>query len=426
MLETPRVGCYNTVQRAGRGWQVAIVVQKYGGTSVGNTKRLQNVAKRVVATSDRGNSVVVVVSALGDTTDELIRQAHAINAKPPEREFDVLLSTGEQMSSALLAMAIDALGHPAISFTGAQVGIMTDATHTKARIVEVRAKRIKEELDRGRIVIVAGFQGVTPDEDITTLGRGGSDTTAVALAAQLGADVCEVYTDVEGIFTADPRLVPKARKLAEVSYDEMLEMAATGARVLQLRSVEYARNNKVTLHVRSSFSDEDGTIVKEGDESMEQAIISGVTHDSGEAKVTILGVPDKPGVAASVFRVLADRTVNVDMIIQNVSEQGFTDISFTLAKEDLSRAKDAVADVVAQLGAKGASYDEDIAKVTLVGAGMRTHPGVAATMFEVLASNGINIEMISTSSIKISCVIAAEHVGTAVQALHEKFGLAGE
>jgi aspartate kinase len=405
---------------------VAIVVQKYGGTSVGNTKRLQNVAKRVVATSDKGNSVVVVVSALGDTTDELIRQAQAINAKPPEREFDVLLSTGEQMSSALLAMAIDALGHPAISFTGAQVGIMTDATHTKARIVEVRAKRIKEELDRGRIVIVAGFQGVTPDEDITTLGRGGSDTTAVALAAQLGADVCEIYTDVEGIFTADPRLVPNARRLAEVSYDEMLEMAATGARVLQLRSVEYARNNKVTLHVRSSFSDEDGTFVKEGDESMEQAIISGVTHDSGEAKVTILGVPDKPGVAASVFRVLADRTVNVDMIIQNVSEQGFTDISFTLAKEDLARAKDAVADVVAQLGAKGASYDEDIAKVTLVGAGMRTHPGVAATMFEVLASNGINIEMISTSSIKISCVIAAEHVGTAVRALHEKFGLAGD
>lgn len=403
-----------------------IVVQKYGGTSVGNTERLENVAKRVVATSDRGNSVVVVVSALGDTTDELIRRAEAINPDPPEREFDMLLSTGEQMSIALLAMAIDALGHPVISFTGAQVGIVTDSTHTKARIVEVRARRIKEEIERGRIVVVAGFQGVTSEEDITTLGRGGSDTTAVALAAELGADVCEIYTDVEGVFSADPRIVPEARKLQSVSYEEMLEMAATGAKVLQLRSVEYARGHGVKIHVRSSLSDSEGTMVEEGDESMEQAIISGVTHDSDEAKVTILGVPDKPGVAASVFRVLADRTVNVDMIIQNVSEQGFTDISFTVAREDLVKAKEAVSDVVSRLEAKGVTYDEDIAKVTLVGAGMRTHPGVAATMFEVMAEHGINIEMISTSSIKISCVVAAEHVGTAVRALHEKFELAGD
>lgn len=405
---------------------MALVVQKYGGTSVGNTDRLKNVAKRVVATKGGGNSVVVVISALGDTTDELVRQAHAITPKPPEREIDVLLSTGEQASSALLAMAIEALGHPAISFTGAQVGILTDATHTRAKIVEVRAQRIMAELAQGRIVIVAGFQGVTPTDDITTLGRGGSDTTAVAIAAELGADVCEIYTDVEGVFTADPRLVPEARKLSRISYEEMLEMAATGAKVLQLRSVEYARNYGVVLHVRSSFCEEDGTIVKEADENMEQAIISGITHDSAEAKVTILGVPDRPGIAASVFRVLADHSINVDMIIQNVSEQGLADISFTVAREDLLKAKDAVAEVVARLGARGASYDENIAKITLVGAGMKSHPGVAADMFEVLAGNGINIEMISTSSIKISCVIGSEHVETAVRALHEKFGLAGE
>jgi len=401
-----------------------LVVQKYGGTSVGNTERLKNVAKRVVSTKAEGNDVVVVVSALGDTTDELIRQAYEICENPPEREIDVLLSTGEQASSALLAMAIEELGRPAVSFTGAQCGMLTDSSHTKAKIVEVRGDRIMAELEKGSIVIVAGFQGMSANGDITTLGRGGSDTTAVALASQLQAEVCEIYTDVDGVFTADPRIVPTAAKLPTISYEEMLEMAATGAKVLQLRSVEFARNYGVKLHVRSSFSDADGTVVKEADESMEQAIVSGVTHDEGEAKVTLLGVPDRPGVAASVFRRLADAMVNVDMIIQNVSEQGLTDISFTVGKEDLQRAKATVSAIVQELGAKGASYDENIAKVTLVGAGMRSHPGVAADMFGVLADRGINIEMISTSSIKISCVIDAGRVAEAVQALHDEFGLA--
>ncbi|RJQ50997.1 MAG: aspartate kinase [Actinobacteria bacterium] len=403
---------------------MALVVQKYGGTSVGNTERLKNVAKRVVSTKAEGNDVVVVVSALGDTTDELIRQAYEICENPPEREIDVLLSTGEQASSALLAMAIEELGRPAVSFTGAQCGMLTDSSHTKAKIVEVRGDRIMAELEKGSIVIVAGFQGMSANGDITTLGRGGSDTTAVALASQLQAEVCEIYTDVDGVFTADPRIVPTAAKLPTISYEEMLEMAATGAKVLQLRSVEFARNYGVKLHVRSSFSDADGTVVKEADESMEQAIVSGVTHDEGEAKVTLLGVPDRPGVAASVFRRLADAMVNVDMIIQNVSEQGLTDISFTVGKEDLQRAKATVSAIVQELGAKGASYDENIAKVTLVGAGMRSHPGVAADMFGVLADRGINIEMISTSSIKISCVIDAGRVAEAVQALHDEFGLA--
>jgi aspartate kinase len=338
--------------------------------------------------------------------------------------MDMLLATGEQVTIALLAMAIDAQGHEAISFTGAQAGIVSDGSHTKARIQEVRAGRVMEALDRGLIAIVAGFQALTPEGDITTLGRGGSDTTAVAVAAGLHADVCEIYTDVDGVFTADPRVEPEARKLDTISYEEMLEMAATGARVLQLRSVEFARNHGVVIHVRSSFSDRPGTLVKEADGSMEQAIISGVTHDTSEAKVTVRDVPDRPGVAAEVFGRLAADNVNVDMIIQNVSEEGMTDISFTTPKEDLVRARRAVAEVTEALGARSYSVDESVAKVSLVGAGMKTHPGVAALMFRTLADAGVNLDMISTSSIRISCVIDAAQVKTAVHALHGAFGLA--
>jgi aspartate kinase len=403
---------------------MALVVQKYGGTSVGTTDRIAAVARRLIAAKQRGDRIVAVVSAMGDVTDELMAKALAISEEPPEREMDMLLATGEQVTIALLAMAIHAQGHEAISFTGAQAGIVSDGSHTKARIQEVRADRVMEALDRGLIAIVAGFQALTPDGDITTLGRGGSDTTAVAVAAGLDADVCEIYTDVDGVFTADPRIVPGARKIDTISYEEMLEMAATGARVLQLRSVEFARNHGVVIHVRSSFSDGPGTIVKEADGFMEQAIISGVTHDTSEAKVTVRDVPDKPGVAAEVFGRLAADNVNVDMIIQNVSEDGTTDISFTTPKEDLVRARRAVAEVTEALGARGFSVDESIAKVSLVGAGMKTHPGVAALMFRTLADAGVNLDMISTSSIRISCVIDAGQVQVAVSALHDAFGLA--
>jgi len=403
---------------------MALVVQKYGGTSVGTTDRLMAVARRLIAAKERGDRVVAVVSAMGDVTDELLEKAHAISEAPPEREMDMLLATGEQVTIALLAMAIHAQGHEAISLTGAQAGIVSDDTHTKARIQEVRAGRVMEALEAGNIVIVAGFQGLTPSGEITTLGRGGSDTTAVAVAAGLGADVCEIYTDVDGVFTADPRVEPRARKVGTISYEEMLEMAATGARVLQLRSVEFARNHGVVIHVRSSFNDHTGTIVREADETMEQAIISGVTHDTSEAKVTVRDVPDRPGVAAEVFGRLADAHVNVDMIIQNVSEDGTTDISFTTPKEDLVRARRAVEAVVDELGAREYSVDESVAKISLVGAGMKTHPGVAAQMFRSLADAGVNLDMISTSSIRISCVIGADQVQTAVRTLHDAFGLA--
>jgi aspartate kinase len=402
---------------------MALVVQKYGGSSVGSPDRLMAVARRLIAAKERGDRVVAVVSAMGDVTDELLAKALAISSDPPEREMDMLLATGEQVTIALLAMAIDTLGHQAVSLTGAQAGIVSDSVHTRARIQEVRTGRVMNALDSGHIVIVAGFQGLTPDGEITTLGRGGSDTTAVAVAAGLSADVCEIYTDVDGVFTADPRVEPAAAKIDLISYDEMLEMAATGARVLQLRSVEFARNHGVVIHVRSSFNDREGTIVKEADESMEQAIISGVTHDTSEAKVTVRDVPDRPGVAAEVFGRLADANVNIDMIIQNVSEAGTTDISFTTPKDDLARATKAVREVVAELGAREWSVDESIAKVSLVGAGMKTHPGVAALMFRTLADAGVNLDMISTSAIRISCVIAADQVDTAVRALHAAFGL---
>jgi aspartate kinase len=401
-----------------------LVVMKFGGSSVSTTERLLAVASRLIAAKLRGDRVVAVVSAMGDVTDELVEKARAISLTPPEREMDMLLATGEQVTIALLAMAIHSLGHEAISLTGAQAGIVSDASHTKARITEVRADRVMGALERGDIVIVAGFQGLTEEGEITTLGRGGSDTTAVAVAAGLGADLCEIYTDVDGVFTADPRIEPSARKIPRMSYEEMLEMAATGARVLQLRSVEFARNHGVAIHVRSSFTDSEGTIVKEADPSMEQAIISGVTHDTSEAKITIRDVPDRPGVAAEVFSRLAAETVNVDMIIQNVSESGMTDISFTVPVDDLPRATKAVAGVVGTLGARDWQVDDKVAKVSLVGAGMKTHPGVAAAMFRALADAGVNLDMISTSSIRISCVVRADQVQTAVHALHEAFGLA--
>ncbi|MBC7246804.1 MAG: aspartate kinase [Actinobacteria bacterium] len=400
-----------------------IIVQKYGGTSVADTEKIKNVARRVSENRKRGDHVVVVISALGDTTDRLIKLAHSISENPREREMDMLLATGEQVSVALLSMAMHELGYEAISFTGAQVGIVTDSTHTRAKILDVKVGRILEELEKGSVVIVAGFQGVSLDDQITTLGRGGSDTTAVALAAALKADVCEIYTDVEGVYTADPRLVPEARKLSRVTYEEMLEMAATGARVLQLRSVEFARNYGVVMHVRSSFSEEEGTWISGEEDRMEKAIISGVTHDVDEAKVTVFDVPDRPGVAAALFQALAAENINVDMIIQNVSEDQRTAISFTVSKEDLRKAEEITREVAERLEAGGVSVDESIAKVSLVGAGMRTHPGVAADMFSALAESGINIEMISTSTIKISCVIRAEDVKKAVRAIHKKFGL---
>jgi aspartate kinase len=402
---------------------VALVVQKYGGSSVGDPERIRNVARRIIRTKDAGNKVVAVVSAMGDVTDDLLDLAGRICDEPPAREMDMLLATGEQVTIALLAMAIHAEGYDAISMTGAQAGIVSDASHTKARIEAVRADRVAEALDAGSIVIVAGFQGLTSDGEITTLGRGGSDITAVAVAAGLGADVCEIYTDVDGVYTADPRIVAEARKIDAVSYEEMLEMAGAGARVLQLRSVEFARNHGVVIHVRSSFNDNTGTIVKEADPTMEQAIISGVAHDTSEAKVTIRDVPDQPGVAAEVFGKLAEANVNVDMIIQNVSEEGMTDISFTTPKDDLPRARRAVAAVVEHLGARDWTLDESIAKVSLVGAGMKTHPGVAARMFQALAEAGVNLDMISTSTIRITAVISADEVDQAVKALHDAFDL---
>jgi aspartate kinase len=410
-----------------RAARVGTVVLKFGGSSVGDPERLQAVARRIVSAKERGGRVVAVLSAMGDTTDELVALAHRISERPKPRAMDMLISVGERISCALAEMAIEDLGHDAISLTGSQAGIVTDTTHTKAKIVEVRAQRIHSALDEGKIVLVAGFQGVSTGQEITTLGRGGSDTTAVALAAALGAASCEILTDVEGVYTADPRLVPGAYKLPMVTYEEMLEMSASGAKVMALRSVEFARNHGVRLHVRSTFSEAQGTWIREEDEAMlEKAIISGVTHDTSEAKVTIVGVPDRPGVAARTFRALADSGVNIDMIVQNVSSQALTDISFTLPKSDLAVAEPILEAACKDVGAAGFSQDSDIAKVSLIGAGMRSHPGVAADMFEALAEAGINIEIISTSSIRISCVVRAADVERAVQAVHERFQLLAE
>ena len=402
---------------------MGLIVQKYGGTSVADPDRIRAVADHVVRSHRAGNQVVVVVSAMGKSTDDFVRLAHDVSSDPHGREMDMLLTAGERISMALLCMAIIDMGLHAVSFTGSQAGIVTDTVHGKAKILEVKGDRIRETLANGAVAVVAGFQGISTDRDITTLGRGGSDTTAVALAASLGAEVCEIYTDVSGVFTADPRVVPEARKLGRVSFEEMLEMAATGGKVLALRSVEFARNYGVHVHVRSSFTWEPGTWVVEEDLSMEQAIISGVTHDASEAKVTIAQVADRPGVAASLFRALADAAVNVDMIVQNVSTAGHTDISFTVPKDDLQRAIAVMEKISSDLEATGITHDSNVARVSVVGAGMRTNPGVAAKMFEVLAREGVNIEMISTSSIRISCVVPLPDVERAVIALHSAFDL---
>ncbi len=404
---------------------MALVVQKYGGSSVDGPARIRRVAERVVAAA-AASEVCVVVSAMGKTTDELIGLAGQVSPLPHPRELDMLLTAGERISIALLAMAIHDLGREAVSLTGSQAGIVTDTRHGKAKILELRTERLREALDAGRIAIVAGFQGVSTDLDVTTLGRGGSDTTAVALAAALEASACEIFTDVEGVFTADPRIVPDARKLASVSYEEMLELAASGAKVLALRSVEYARNHGVRIHVRSSFADGEGTWVVKEEEMLEQAIVSGIASDTGDAKVTMLAVPDRPGVAGRVFRPLADAGIHVDMIVQNVSAAGHTDISFTLPKADLAQAEPVLDGLAKQVEASGFAVDPEIGKVTVVGAGMRSHPGVAAAMFESLADAGINIEIISTSPIRISCVVRADELERAVQVLHERFRLADD
>jgi aspartate kinase len=405
---------------------VSIIVQKYGGTSVADAERVRAVAGRVLRAREGGHDVVVVVSAMGDTTDELLALANRITSTPEPRELDMLLTAGERIAMSVLAIALNARGCRAASYTGSQAGIITDTQHGRAKIVEIRPARIRESLEAGNVVIVAGFQGLSTTYDITTLGRGGSDTTAVALAAALSAEACEIYTDVPGVFTADPRIVPDARRIDRISYEGMLELAASGARVLQLRSVEYARRNNVRLHVRSSFTDEEGTWVVEEDEpGMEQALISGVALDAEEAKVTLEEVPDRPGIAASIFKAVAADGINVDMIVQNVSHEGKTDVSFTVPREDLARLERLLSGVVKDVGAFRFSTDGEIAKISLVGAGMKSHPGVAAEMFDALASEGVNIEMISTSSIRISCVIRAADAERAVQAIHTRFGLDG-
>jgi aspartate kinase len=397
---------------------------KFGGTSVAGAEQIKRAAGRIVAARERGKRVVAVLSARGKTTDELVEAAHEISERPVAREMDMLLSTGERISCALCAMAIHDMGHEAISLTVSQAGIVTDSSHTKARIIDVRADRIRQALEQDRIVLVAGFQGVSTDSrDVTTLGRGGSDTTAVALAAALGAEVCEIYTDVRGVYSADPRIVPDARKLSQVSFEEMLEMAASGARVLQLRSVEYARNHGVRIHCRSSFEDGPGTLVVSEEETMEQPFVTAVTHSDAEARVTLTGLRDEPGVAGRIFSALADANVNVDVIIQNepVGDDQLADLSFTVDRGELPMAReviDKLGDVAVQVKA-----EEQIGKVSIVGAGMRSHPGVAAKVFQTLGDQGINIEMISTSPIKISCVISAERVKDAVVALHAAFEL---
>ncbi len=404
------------------------VVMKFGGTSVADAERVKAAARRIVQRKEQGNNVVAVLSARGKTTDELVAMAHEVSQRPDPREMDMLLSTGERISCALAAMVINDLGHEAISLTGSQAGIVTDTSHTKAKIVEIRADRIRRGLDEGRIVLVAGFQGVSTAADVTTLGRGGSDTTAVALAAALGADVCEIYTDVAGVFSADPRIVPDARKLVQVSFEEMLEMAASGAGVLQLRSVEYARNYGIPIHCRSSFDEGPGTVILDEQQTMERPLVTAVTHSTSEARVTLTGLPDRPGIAAAVLGALAEANVNVDMIIQNEpqTEGHKADMSFTVPRDDLDIAREALEPLAEELGFGGIQTDELMGKVSVVGAGMKSHPGVAARTFKALGDAGVNIEMISTSPIKISCVVREEHVTTAVRELHQAFELGAD
>jgi aspartate kinase len=413
------------------GKPLALVVQKYGGSSVADAERIKRVAERIAAARKAGHDVVVVVSAMGDTTDELFDLASQVSPLPPPRELDMLLTAGERISMALLAMAIHNLGYEARSFTGSQAGMITTSTHGKARIIDVTPGRVRSATDEGAVAIVAGFQGVAQDtKDITTLGRGGSDTTAVALAAALGADFCEIYTDVDGIYTADPRIVPNARRIEQITYEETLELAACGAKVLHLRSVEYARRSNLPIHVRSSYSNKPGTTVTGSMEDLpvEQALITGVAHDRSEAKITVLGVPDEPGEAARIFQAVTDAEINLDMIVQNISTHGSsrTDISFTLPKDDGVAAMAALQKVQESVGFEGLLFDDHVGKVSLIGAGMRSHPGVAATFFAALGQAGVNIEMISTSEIRISVVCRDTDLDVAVRAIHDAFELGGD
>jgi len=402
---------------------MALLVQKFGGSSVADAEKVMNVARRVAAGAP-GNQMVVVVSAMGKTTDGLLALARQITTTPDLREMDMLLSTGEQVTIALLCMALQSLGLKARSFTGPQVGMRTDRAHTQARITQIDADRVRRALDTGEIVVVAGFQGLSDEDEITTLGRGGSDLTAVALAASLKADVCEIYTDVDGVYTADPNVVPDARKLERVAYDEMLELASLGAKVLQTRSVEFAKKYGVTVHVRSTFRPDPGTLVMKEEAGMEQAVVTGVTHDRSQAKVSILRVPDRPGIAARVFGAISAKNIVVDMIVQNISQDGYTDMSFTLPRGDHARAVADLSEVVREIGARGIVHDERVAKVSIVGVGMRSHSGVASTMFATLAREGINIQMISTSEIAVSCVIEDKYAELAVRSLHDAFDVA--
>jgi aspartate kinase len=405
------------------------VVMKFGGTSVADAERIQRAAQRIVQRAEEGTHVVAVLSARGRHTDELVALAHEVSPRPHPREMDMLLSTGERVTCALAAMVINDLGHEAISLTGSQAGIVTDSGHTKARILEVKAHRIRDALDGGKVVLVAGFQGVSQQSlDVTTLGRGGSDTTAVALAAALGAEVCEIFTDVAGVFSADPRIVPDARKLPVLTFEEMLEMAASGAGVLQLRSVEYARNHGVTIHCRSSFEDGPGTVVQDEELTMERPLVTAVTHSTSEARITLMGLPDRPGIAGRVLTALAGANINVDMIIQNepLSDGHLADMSVTVPRDDLVEAREALEPLQGELGFGGIQSDDHMGKVSLVGAGMKSHPGVAARALTVLGEAEVNIEMISTSPIKISCVVREEHVETAVRQLHTAFGLGAD
>ncbi len=403
-----------------------LIVQKYGGTSVGNVERIRNVARKVAKTRDEGHDVVVVVSAMSGETDRLLSLAHEVSEAPAEREVDVLLSSGERVTIALLSIALNSMGYPAKAFTGRQVGIVTDGVHTRARIERVGGERVREALKQGIIPVIAGFQGISGESDVTTLGRGGSDLSAVAIAAALKADLCDIYTDVEGVFTADPNIVSEARKLDKVSYEEMLELASLGAKVLQNRSVEYAAKYGVRLRVLSTFKEGSGTLLTEEDAEMEKVAVSGVTCDRNQAKITIIGVPDKPGIAAKIFGPVADANIVVDMIIQNVSQESLTDISFTVPRPDVKKTTEMMRSVVRDIGARELEVKEDIAKVSVVGVGMRSHSGVAVRMFSVLSKEGINIMMISTSEIKISCVIDAKYAELAVRALHRAFELEGE
>src|SRR6266403_1593523 len=404
---------------------MALIVQKYGGSSVADAEKIKNVARRV-AESASAHQLVVVVSAMGKTTDGLVGLASRITPTPEPREMDMLLATGEQVTIALLAMALHTLGLKARSLTGPQVGLRTDRAHTKARITRITPERARAALEAGEIVIVAGFQGLSDADELTTLGRGGSDLTAVALAAALKADVCEIFTDVDGVYTADPNVVPDARKLPRISYDEMLEMAALGAKVLQARSVEFAKKHNVPVHVRSTFKPDPGTLVTREDHSMEDVVVTGITHDRGQAKVSILRVPDRPGIASRVFGGLGKQNIVVDMIVQNISRDGFTDISFTLPRADRARAEDVLGALAREIGAQGVVADHRVAKISIVGGGMRSHAGVAARMFETLSGEGINIQMISTSEIAVSCVIEDKYTELAVRALHDVFALGAE